>query len=180
MTGNKPTVTLSGQYLLLLVIFKLIWPQSTIFEAIVFIANESDDARVFSEQDVGRALRRLGYTMKVTSTVAYQAFNERNLNHRRLFWMRPWPVGIHGIPQHWLIDADKFGLHLNACRASCSPHKLTTGHPHDMYASWGSSRRTSAGGISDVSMGDWLGGGFLLRSRNGSDLGGCCGGGMTA
>ena len=44
MTGNKPTVTLPGQHLLLLVIFKLIWPQWTIFEAIAFIANESDDA----------------------------------------------------------------------------------------------------------------------------------------
>ena len=44
MTGNKPTVTLSGQHLLLLVIFKLIWPQSTIVEAIAFIANKSDDA----------------------------------------------------------------------------------------------------------------------------------------
>jgi hypothetical protein len=41
---------------------------------IAFIANQSDDARIFSEQDVGRALRKLGYTQKVTSTVAYQAF----------------------------------------------------------------------------------------------------------
>jgi hypothetical protein len=47
MTGNKPTVTLSRQYLLLLIIFKQIWPQSTAIEAITFIANESDDARVF-------------------------------------------------------------------------------------------------------------------------------------
>ncbi len=31
------------------------------------------------------------------------------------------------------------------CRASCSPCKLTTGHPHNMYASWGSSRHTFAG-----------------------------------
>jgi hypothetical protein len=44
MTGNKSTVTMSGQHLLLLVIFKLIWPQSTIVEAIAFIANKSDDA----------------------------------------------------------------------------------------------------------------------------------------
>jgi hypothetical protein len=31
-----------------------------------------------------------------------------------LFWTQPWPVGIHGIPRHQLIDADEFGLHLNA------------------------------------------------------------------
>ncbi len=31
-----------------------------------------------------------------------------------------------------------------------------------------------------VSIGDWIGGGFLLRSRDGSDLGRCCGGRTTA
>jgi hypothetical protein len=114
MTGNKSSSALSGQYLLLLVIFKLIWPQSTYCECIAFISNESDDARIFSEKDVSRALMKLGYTMKVTSTVAYQAFTQRNLNYRRLCWTRPWPLGIHGIPWMLLIDADEFGLHLNS------------------------------------------------------------------
>jgi hypothetical protein len=53
---------------------------------IAFIANQSDDARIFSEQDMGRALRKLGYTQKVTSTVAYQAFTQRNLDRRCLYW----------------------------------------------------------------------------------------------
>lgn len=67
MTGNKPVSALSGQYLLLLVLIKLIWPQANYFECIAFIANQSDDAKVFSEGDVSLALRKLGYTMKVTS-----------------------------------------------------------------------------------------------------------------
>jgi hypothetical protein len=71
MTGNKPSSALSGHYLLLLVMFKLIWPQVNYCECIAFIANKSDDARIFLEQDVGIALRKLGYTMKVTLTVAY-------------------------------------------------------------------------------------------------------------
>jgi hypothetical protein len=85
MTGNKAVSGLSGQYLLLLVMFKLIWPQSTYCKCIAFIANESGDARIFSEKDVSLALRKLGYTMKVTSTVAYQAFTECNTNRRRLY-----------------------------------------------------------------------------------------------
>jgi hypothetical protein len=113
MTGNKAISELSGEYLLLLVIFKLIWPQANYFECIAFIANQTEDGKIFMEGDIGRALRRLGYTMKVTSTVAYQAFTERNLTRRRLFWTMPWPVGIHGIPRRLLIDADEFGLHLN-------------------------------------------------------------------
>ena len=36
------------------------------------------------------------------------------MERHQLYWTRPWPVGIHGIPQHQLIDADEFGLHLNA------------------------------------------------------------------
>ena len=71
MTGNKPILELSGEYLLLLVLFKLIWPQANYFECIAFIANQTDDAKIFMEGDIGKALRRLGYTMKVTSTVAY-------------------------------------------------------------------------------------------------------------
>ena len=113
MTGNKPVTSLLGQYLLLLVLFKLIWPQANYYECIAFIANESDDAEIFTEKQVSLALRKLGYTQKVTSTVAYQAFTERNLIRRRLYWTMPWPVGIHGIPRRLLIDADEFGLHLN-------------------------------------------------------------------
>ena len=79
MTGNKPVSSLSGQYLLLLVLFKLIWPQANYYECITFIANESDDAKIFTEKQVSLALRKLGYTRKVTSTVTYQAFTKRNL-----------------------------------------------------------------------------------------------------
>jgi hypothetical protein len=51
--------------------------------------------------------------MKVTSTIAYQAFTERSLNCRHPYWTWPWRLGIHGTPWRLLIDKDKFGLHLN-------------------------------------------------------------------
>ena len=113
MTGNTSNHGVCGEYLFLLVMFKFIWPQATYLECIVFIANESSDAKIFNESAVGHALRRLGYTYKVTSTVAYQAFTERNILRRRLFWSRPWPVGIAGTRRCRMIDADEFGLHLN-------------------------------------------------------------------
>ncbi len=62
---------------------------------------------------MGRALQKLGYTTKVTSTVAYQAFTEHNKCRRQLYWNKLWPLGIYGIPRRLLIDADEFGLHLN-------------------------------------------------------------------
>ncbi len=72
MTGDKPVSALSGQYLLLLILIKLIWLQATLCECIAFIANQWDDANIFLEEDVSLALRKLGNTMKVMSTVAYQ------------------------------------------------------------------------------------------------------------
>ena len=80
MTGNKPSSGLLGKYLCLLVIFKFIWLQSNYFKCIMFIANESNTARIFLEFEVGMALRKLGYTQKVTSTVAYQACTQVNLD----------------------------------------------------------------------------------------------------
>jgi hypothetical protein len=79
MTRNKPRSELSGKYLFLLILFKMIWPHSSYYECIAFIANESDDARIFSLMAVSRALIKLGYTTKITSTVAYQALTTRNL-----------------------------------------------------------------------------------------------------
>lgn len=114
MTGNLPNRELSGEYLFLLVLYKIVWPHSTCLECIAFIANETTTTKIFSVPVVSQALRRLGYSIKVISTVAYQAFIERNMMRRHLFWTQPWPVGIHGTRQRKLIDADEFGVHLNA------------------------------------------------------------------
>ncbi len=66
------------------------------------------------EKDVSKALRKLGYTMKVTPTIAYQAFTVRSLNCRHLYWTWPWLLGIHGTPRRLLIDGNEFGMHLNS------------------------------------------------------------------
>jgi hypothetical protein len=116
MTGNKPNVGLTGEYLFLLVLFKLVWPHSTYYECITFIANKAGVVKIFNEKNISRALRGLGYTSKVMSTVIYQAFTQRNLLRWRLFWNEPWPIGIHGMPRRSLIDIDEFGLHLNAAK----------------------------------------------------------------
>jgi hypothetical protein len=114
MTGNKSRSELIGHYLFLLVLFKMIWPHSSYYKCITFIANEMDDAKIFNEMAVSRALRKLGYTAKITSAVANQVFTTRNLICRQQFSNELWPVGIHGTPRQRIIDADEFGLHLIA------------------------------------------------------------------
>ncbi len=99
---------------MLLVLFKLVRPHLTYYECIAFIANEADVVKIFNEVNISGALGGLGYTSKVTSTVAYQAFTQRILLHWRLFWNEPWPIGIHRTPRRRLIDINEYGLHLNA------------------------------------------------------------------
>ena len=114
MTGNKSNSELSGNHILLLVIFKTIWPQVNYYKCIAFIASETSNANIFNEKAVSRALCCLGYTRKVTSTVAYQALTDHNLCCCHMFWNSPWPLGIMGMIRRTLIDIDEFGLHLNA------------------------------------------------------------------
>lgn len=139
MTGNKPTRGLTGAHLLLLVVFKFIWPQAAYFECIAFLANEADEVRIFSKQDISLALIRLGYTNKVTSAVAYQAFTERNIIHRRLFcfWARTWSTGIHRTRRRRIIDTDEFGVHLNSAnhKYGSSPKGLKIRKPRNY--NWG-------------------------------------------
>ncbi len=61
---------------------------------------------------MSKALRKLGYTMKVMPTITYQVFTEHSLNCHFLDWTWPWPLGIHGTARRLLIDGDEFGLHL--------------------------------------------------------------------
>ncbi len=114
MTRNKPSMGLTGKYLLLLVLFKLVWPHSTYYECIVCIANKANVVKIFNKMNISCALCGLGYTSKVTSTVAYQAFMQWNLLCRQLFWNEPWLIGIHGTPRRRLININVFGLYLNA------------------------------------------------------------------
>ena len=114
MTGNKSRRSLYGIHLLLLVMYKMIWPQATYLECSAFIANNSPDGRIFTEWAVGDALRKLGFTRKASSTTAYQAYTPRNVLRRNLFWSRPLPLGIHGVRRCRINDVDEFGIHLNA------------------------------------------------------------------
>jgi hypothetical protein len=128
---NKPNVGLTGEYLFLFVLFKLVWPHLMYYECITFIANKANVVKIFNEKNISRALRGLGYTSKVTSTVAYQAITQRNLLRQRLFWNEPWPIGIHGTPRRSLINVDEFGLHLNAAnkKYGSSPRGLKIHKP---------------------------------------------------
>jgi hypothetical protein len=47
---------LTGEYLFLLVLFKLVWPHLTYYECIAFIANEANVVKIFNKKNISRAL----------------------------------------------------------------------------------------------------------------------------
>ena len=107
MTGNKDAVRLSGEHLLLLVIFKLAHPDALLGQCVVFIAMNLEDVVIFQEFDIARALKILCYTRKVGSTVAKQAFAQVNLEKFHMFWNYPYPAGVVGIHRRFLIDVNE-------------------------------------------------------------------------
>ncbi len=122
MTGNKSRSESSGHYLFLLVLFTMILPHLSYDECIAFIANKMDNAKIFNEIAVNRALRKLGYTTKINSMVTCQAFTTRNLICCQQFWNEPWPVGVYETLRQRIIDADDFRLHLNAANKNIDQH----------------------------------------------------------
>lgn len=78
-TGNKGSTSMEGGHLMLLAIFKRIYPQATNNQCAVFIALHSADSRVFTKSEISTGLRKLNMTRKKGSTTAYQAFTPRNV-----------------------------------------------------------------------------------------------------
>lgn len=110
MTGNKASQQMDGESRLILVFFKKVWPEATIDETIAFIADNSQSGVVYSRPVVGAALSDLGFTRKVASTTAYQAFTPLNRRKYEEFWTMPHPLGVLGTPRASLIDIDEFGV----------------------------------------------------------------------
>lgn len=112
MTGGKQSQAMSGHHLFLLVFFKKVYPQAKLSQCAVFIAVHSSDNRVFSDQEICKALGRLGMTRKRASTTAYQAFTPKNLRLHDMFWTHPFPAGIADVLRKDLIDVDEMAIEL--------------------------------------------------------------------
>jgi hypothetical protein len=107
ITKHKPISSLTEQYLLLLVVFKLIWPQATYIECIAFIANKPNNAKLFLEKDESIALRKLGYTMLSGTCRVQFEFLSSLLDLALAAWDSQ-------DTKESLNDGDEFGLHLNS------------------------------------------------------------------
>ena len=79
IAGGKKRDSPSGYHLLLLAIFKRIYPQASKAECALFIAIYSDDGYVLSDYELHQGYRMLKYTLKRCLTMLYCAFTPQNL-----------------------------------------------------------------------------------------------------
>jgi hypothetical protein len=116
-SGGPERKNFVGIDALLLVLYRMAWPEATADEVSAFMFTHSPRRAITGLYDraaVTRAEQRLGLTRKIKSTTANQAFTPNNLMRRHLFWTQPYPVGVAGENVLDLIDVDEAAITLGA------------------------------------------------------------------
>ena len=116
-TGNKRmTSGIFGFPLVLLAVYRKIFPKATRYECIAFLYRSYSGAlpipRVYSLKNITDAENSIGLNRKKGSTTAYQAFTYRNLLRRYRYWTMAYPHGIADIARDDMIDVDEAGIKL--------------------------------------------------------------------
>ena len=89
---------------------RLVHPKAQADEGIAFVAMHSRHPRLYSRQDISTREKELGFTRKMGSSTAFQAFTPINIQRRRNFWSLTYPFGVVNTPRAGLIDIDECGL----------------------------------------------------------------------
>lgn len=108
---------LRGVDLILLAIFRSVYPKSTAAEVNAFLyeANYGNvNFRFYTNSQITEAEQFIGLTRKKGSTTAYQAYLEVNLRKRWVYWNLPYPLGIANHSASLIIDLDECGIFLES------------------------------------------------------------------
>ena len=114
-TGNRKLTALHGPDLLYLAMYRLVYPKAYQFEIQSFLYRinyGNPEFNFYSPSQITRAEKSVGFTRKRGSTTAHQAFLERNVRKRWMFWNLPFPFGIADIATENIIDIDECGMYL--------------------------------------------------------------------
>ena len=87
-----------------------IHPDGTHDEAATFIYNQGGG--LYERPDITKALKDFGYTRKISSKEAYQAFSPENIWRCDVVFNRSPPLGVVTIPRKQHIDVDEFGVEM--------------------------------------------------------------------
>ena len=112
-SGNKFASRLRGDDLILLALYRLIYPkaQASEINAFLYRANYGDpNFRFYNPSCITQNEQRIGLTRKAGSTTAYQALFPHNIRKRWCYWNLPYPMGIADCERRFMIDLDECGI----------------------------------------------------------------------
>ncbi|KAJ1414605.1 hypothetical protein B484DRAFT_335193, partial [Ochromonadaceae sp. CCMP2298] len=139
-TGNRQTQQLTGEYQALLLRYRKVHPRATADEVRAYIAAHATVPRIFSREDISLAEKRMGLTHKRASTTAYQALTPRNIARHQLFWTRPPPLGVFGVPVAQLLDMDETAIFITSANRpfgkSFSAFRVRDADPYGHTEKW--------------------------------------------
>ncbi len=104
---------MKAQHILMLTTFLLAHPDATTFECKAFIYCNTTNNLVVGEMTIRRALSLIGFSRKIVSHTATQAFAPINVQLSFNFWTMPFPYGIVNTPRSRIIDSDECGFQLS-------------------------------------------------------------------
>ena len=99
-TGNRFSARLTGQDIILLAMYRVVYPKATSSEVNTFLycANFGNPTfRFYSHSQICRAEDLIVLCRKKGSTTAYQAYFPVNVQKRWNYWNLPFPMGIADI-----------------------------------------------------------------------------------
>ena len=107
-TGNRSQGKLVGKDLFNMFLFVWVYPDASNDEIATFIFNSGGP--IYSNAVISARMKKMHLTRKVASKEAYQAFTPESIWRAKIFWSKPPPLGVVGVPRRRFIDVDEFGM----------------------------------------------------------------------
>lgn len=117
-TGNNHAHVLRHDDLIMLAIWRVLYPRATHAETNAFLWEANGRTRLYDPSQLSRAEQRLGLSMKRGSVTARQAMLPENLQKRWNYWNCAFPFGIADIRRRDIIDLDEAGIFVETCQRS--------------------------------------------------------------
>ena len=112
-TGNKWGKVFRGNDLVLLAMYRLVYPkaQQSELNAFLYRCNFGNLGwRFYSPSQITTAEHQIGLSRKAGSSTAYQALLPINILKRHNYWNMSYPLGIADISRADMIDLDECGI----------------------------------------------------------------------
>jgi hypothetical protein len=118
-TGNRVAQReIWGEALFHLAFYRAIRPHTLLCEVKAYLTNRLPNVAPYSDSQIYRAEKRLGLSRKAASRTSQFAYTPANLEKRKMYWERSYPLGINNEQTADVIDIDEARFKLESADRS--------------------------------------------------------------